>query len=654
MKIELPHCLIGSIFILLGQAHAVPGKDLAPLSLRALPNSPSGGYAPDVVDCPTSRPQLRLADGLSSSEAEWLAQRRNNTVDPMRRLLSRANISDFDAEAYIDNARDNLTTLPNIGIAVSGGGYRALMNGAGFISAADSRNSENGSISGLLQSTTYLAGLSGGGWLVGSIFANNFSTVPDLQRGNNDTALWRFDRTIFTGPEESGIGVLNTVSYWQDISNAVDSKAEGWETSLTDYWGRALSYQLIGTPDGGPAYTFSSIAESDHFQSADTPYPILVSDGRRPGERIISLNATVYEFNPFELGTWDPTVYGFAPLRYIASNFTNGSISSNGSCVRGFDQFGYVMGTSSSLFNQFLLANITSATSDSGIPSFIVDALQGVLERLDEDENDVAQYVPNPFFGWNPTSDNANSDKDQLSLVDGGEDLQNIPLHPLIQPYRAVDIIFAIDSSADTSNNWPNGTALRASYDRSMNDMANGTLFPAVPSAETFINQRLNQRPTLFGCDADNFTLSGNETVPPLIFYIPNAPYTTHSNVSTFDPSYSTDERNAIILNGLNAATQGNGTVDDQWPTCVACAILSRSWWRSGESVPDDCARCFDRYCWNGTTDDSPIENYDPEYILQEEFNADSGDDDSAGSVIPASATLGAVISLVVMSWISL
>ncbi|KAM5343868.1 hypothetical protein ACJ41O_012405 [Fusarium nematophilum] len=599
------------------------------VDIRALPDSPSGEYTPEVVDCPSARPRVRLADGLSDQEESWLRRRRNNTVDPLRTFLSRVNISNFDAQAYIDRVRDNTSALPNVAIAVSGGGYRALLNGAGFISAADSRNNESGPVSGLLQSSTYLAGLSGGGWLVGSIFANNFSTVPDLQAGAEDSAVWRFDRSIFTGPEEAGIGALNTVEYWTEIGNAVAEKADGWDTSITDYWGRGLSYQLVNASEGGPAYTFSSIADTADFKDADTPFPILVADGRAPGERVISLNATVYEFNPYELGTWDPTTYGFAPLRYLTSNFTNGTVDSNGECVRGFDQIGFVMGTSSSLFNQFLLTNITALGDENEIPSFVTRAIEDILKGLDEDDNDIAQYSPNPFFGWNPTNLSVNADQFQLSLVDGGEDLQNIPLHPLIQPVRGVDIIFAVDSSADT-HNWPNGTALRATYDRVGTDIANGTLFPSIPSAETFINERLNQRPTLFGCDADNFTVSDGQSVPPLIFYIPNAPYTTQSNTSTFKMSYSIDDRNAIIQNGLNAATQGNATVDEEWPVCVACAILSRSWWKANETVPDACDRCFDRYCWDGTTNDTAVESYEPGYIIE---GSQEAQDNAAGAI---------------------
>ena len=427
-----------------------------------------------------------------------------------------------------------------------------MMNGAGFLAAADNRTANStgaGGIGGLLQSATYLAGLSGGGWLVGSIYANNFSAVQTLQAGSDGSDIWRFDRSIFKGPEASGISILNTADYFSTFIDEVgDKQSAGFNASITDYWGRALSFQLVNASDGGPSYTFSSIAEQDGFTSGAWPMPVLVIDERAPGTSVVSLNSTVYEVNPFEIGSWDPTTYGFAPLRYVGSNFSEGVVPSDGKCVSGFDQIGYVMGTSSTLFNQALLTLNTSA-----LPSILSDAITSLLTNLGENYNDIAQWQPNPFMNFNNAT-NRNTYSDQLTLVDGGEDGQNIPLYPLIQPNRAVDVIFAVDSSADTSN-WPNGTALVSTYQRSLNaTVENGTAFPSIPDQNTFVNLGLNTRPTFFGCDASNLTGPA-----PLIIYVPNAPYIYQSNVSTFDLEYNITERNAIIRNGYDVATMGNG-----------------------------------------------------------------------------------------------
>jgi len=393
-----------------------------------------------------------------------------------------------------------------------------------------------------------------------------------------------------------------------NIYKEVDNKNKaGFNTTVTDYWGRALSYQLVNASDGGPQYTWSSIQSDTAFSQGNAPMPILVSDGRAPGESLISVNTTIFEFNPFEFGTWDPTTYGFVPLEYLGSKFSNGVLPDNKPCVRGFDNVGYVMGTSSSLFNQFLLrANQTS------IPSVAKTFINNILSTIGKDNNDIADYSPNPFYGYNnKTSRNAQSER--LTLVDGGEDLENIPFHPLIQPHRQVDVIFAVDSSADTANSWPNGTALVATYQRSLpgtgGNLANGTSFPAIPDVNTIVNLGLNTRPTFFGCNASN-----TSTISPLVVYIANAPYVFQSNISTFTDSYSDSVRDALLANGYAAATMGNGTVESSWPTCVGCAILSRSLERTGTPVPDVCAQCFKKFCWDGTLNGTVPAAYEPPY----------------------------------------
>lgn len=365
------------------------------------------------------------------------------------------------------------------------------------------------------------------------------------------------------------------------------------------------------------AYTFSSIQDDTDFANGNAPMPILVADERAPGDIIISLNATVFEFNPFEMGSNDPTLFGFAPLKYIGSNFSNGELPQDQGCVAGFDNLGFVMGTSSSLFNQIFL----NLDAFSTVPELLRNAIAGLLTTIGDDSNDIADYTPNPFLGFrNGTNPSAASNR--LTLVDGGEDLQNIPLNPVIQPLRAVDVIFAVDSSADTivdtgaSPNWPNGTALIATYERANTDIMNRTSFPYIPGHDTFVGLGLNNRPTFFGCNSSNVTEGNN--IPPLIVYLPNSPYVFWSNQSTFGKlDYTLAERNAMIQNGYDTVTQANSTRQgaSNWPTCVGCAILSRSLERNGEAIPEVCQQCFTEYCWNGTIVEKAAP-YHPELLL--------------------------------------
>ena len=49
--------------------------------------------------------------------------------------------------------------------------------------------------------------------------------------------------------------MLSAVQYYDDIYNTINGKVNAgfdFNSPLTDYWGRALSYQLVNASDGGP------------------------------------------------------------------------------------------------------------------------------------------------------------------------------------------------------------------------------------------------------------------------------------------------------------------------------------------------------------------------------------------------------------------
>lgn len=261
------------------------------------------------------------------------------------------------------------------------------------------------------------------------------------------------------------------------------------------------------------------------------------------------------------------------------------------------------MGTSSSLFNQAFL-QIQKA---SNVPEFLLRSINNTLEEVGQDNRDMANW-PNPFYQYHTTS-NSNSNSTILTLVDGGEDLQNIPLHPLTLSGRKVDVILAVDGSADTTTLWPNGTALVSTYQRSINRYSSNN--SAFPDQNTFVNLGLNNHPTFFGCDVGN-----SSQTTPLIVYLPNAPYTYDSNVSIFQLQYTKKQRDAIIQNGYNAVTRGNASVDPNWPACLGCAILSRSFRRTGTQPPPVCVDCFARYCWNGTLNSTTPHEYTSTKII--------------------------------------
>ena len=173
------------------------------LNSRAMADAPNG-YAPANVSCPSPLPVIRPADALSPQEKSWLNKSASTTTEAMITVLERANIPGLDVRNYLTGIANSGGTMPRMGIAVSGGGYRALLNGAGALSAFDNRTTGavgTGQLGGILQASTYVSGLSGGSWVVGSLYTLNFTTVESIIDSTSGflSTLWQFNETIFEG-----------------------------------------------------------------------------------------------------------------------------------------------------------------------------------------------------------------------------------------------------------------------------------------------------------------------------------------------------------------------------------------------------------------------------------------------------------------------
>jgi lysophospholipase len=194
----------------------------------------------------------------------------------------------------------------------------------------------------------------------------------------------------------------------------------------------------------------------------------------------------------------------------------NGS-AINDTCVIGFDQAGFAIGSSGSAWNLWLLEYLSNNTlgqfakrdqclekrqsrPDAANPQ-IISLIDGFEQAFNLTENEVLYGVyPNPFQGYN----NSMINETTLSIVDGSESGQTIPLWPIIQPAREVDFIIAWDASGETPYGWQNGTNIIDTYNAAT---AAGLKFPKVPNAQTFIDFQYNQLPVFFGCYEEDVPL---------------------------------------------------------------------------------------------------------------------------------------------------
>lgn len=192
---------------------------------------------------------------------------------------------------------------------------------------------------------------------------------------------------------------------------------------------------------------------------------------------------------------------------------------------------------------------------------------------------------------------------EQIILADGSEGTASIPLWPMIQPARGSNFLIAWDSDGDAfPYGWQNGTNLIDTYVRAKEE---NIAFPIVPPAETFIHNNYTTKPVFFGCDA-NLTTT-NSTDSPIVLYMANSPYSAYTNYSFFQFATSDSQFSDILLNGLNQVTQGNGTIDEEWPACLGCAVIDRSLAKVNMSRTAQCESCFEKYCWDGTVYDGEV-----------------------------------------------
>jgi len=103
-------------------------------------------YEPVSADCPAT-PLVRDATELGSEESGYVSSRKEKADAALSAWLQKQGSFSNDSQ-------------PIVALASSGGGYRALLAGAGVIKAFDARDS-NTSVSGLYQALTYQSGLSG-------------------------------------------------------------------------------------------------------------------------------------------------------------------------------------------------------------------------------------------------------------------------------------------------------------------------------------------------------------------------------------------------------------------------------------------------------------------------------------------------------------
>jgi lysophospholipase len=229
---------------------------------------------------------------------------------------------------------------------------------------------------------------------------NNWPTATDLVYGNNSTLSgWLLDLNLVI-PGGINIRSQENQLYYDSILGSVSAKAETGmcvsavnslvssftrmrsNISVADPWSRMISYHFLNQTDYANFFTndsphgagqlWSDMPNLPAYEQALAPFPLVVFDSKPAGLNTtnpLPLEPVVYEvsvavtmtsnstkslllkMSPLEFGSYDPQLSAMANASYAGTSLLNGQPANGSSCVTGFDEAGFVMGTSSNLFN---------------------------------------------------------------------------------------------------------------------------------------------------------------------------------------------------------------------------------------------------------------------------------------------------------------
>jgi len=570
------------------------------------------GYVPIRVDCP-SQPFVKsvVQGGLSEEEAAWLVTRQQHVVN------SGAWADYLTSLGFTDSEQLPSQPPPRMGIALSGGGLRATLNGAGVVGGLTQEGGN--STAGVLQLMTYFAGISGGSWTTGSLF-NDLKPIAEWA-----ATLRLHENILFPGSNR-----VQQVSIAQRSVQCAKAKAAAMSgdpntaellgevpehpLSLADLYGRSLSIALLQntTSPGrqfttvGEGTTFSGLAASDTaVATGAAALPLILSGLINAQDPESWADALLpWEISPFWTGSYHSSIASFFATKYTGTQASDCAYSQNGTvegqAVNNFDNLGWTMAGSGLYVGQGVdWQNVTQVRH---------------LSRF-------SATAPNPFDF--PVLNPFNATDGRLHITDAGlGSFGSTPVLPMLLPSRDVKVIFFVDSSSGGPGGYPDGSELFVIAEYAEGVM--GYQYPSVPAtSEEFLADGLNDKVTFFGCGED----------APTFVYIPNHFVTFPSNTSTFKFAYDDEELQGMLENGV--AQVAANPRSPAAPKAIGCLIASEA----GLSTPGECVDLLEEYCWTPPTEERSMD--------------DPPTSQSARPDIPHSVCLAAVAATVI-SFLSL
>uniref|UniRef100_A0A669AYP7 Phospholipase A2 n=1 Tax=Oreochromis niloticus TaxID=8128 RepID=A0A669AYP7_ORENI len=210
---------------------------------------------------------LRFSHTLCDKEKQFREARREKVMLGIKKLLC------------TEDPYKNMTTVPVVAIAGSGGGFRAMVGFSGVMKALFE--------SGVLDCATYIAGLSGSTWYMSTLYAN-----PDFpNKGPKD-----INNELMKRVSSNPLRLLMPKHITHYIQALWTKKASGQPVTFADIFGMLIGETLIPSRMG---IKLSDIQEK--INQAQCPLPLFTCLHVKPDVSELMF-ADWVEFSPYEIG----------------------------------------------------------------------------------------------------------------------------------------------------------------------------------------------------------------------------------------------------------------------------------------------------------------------------------------------------------------
>ncbi|KAI9488138.1 acyl transferase/acyl hydrolase/lysophospholipase [Zychaea mexicana] len=365
--------------------------------------------------------QVRMGTELSNEEKKFIAARKNRQRNA------------FAAFIGVDADQVDPRDVPVVGIASSGGGYRAMNGATGYLKAMKE--------TGMLDCTMYTAGVSGSTWAMAQLYSR-------LTNGSFDTLVDHLKSHIHTHIAN----VSNFIAILQASAQNAKTLMQGLIQRYHQQNGTLNVVDVFGMLLGGTLLTEMQTVvqlklsrQRRFFEDGSWPMPIYCVVHHEVQDLYRWFEFTPFEMGCEELNAWIP-IWGFG------RRFENGK-----SIERLPEQ---TLGTMLGVFGSAFASSLAHFFQEMRVflPEAAIAAVDSTLTQYKESLLTIHPFsparFPNPFYKLPspPTmpEDEITSlfDREYLDLLDAGCD-NNLPFYPLLRKERQVDMIIALDLSAD-------------------------------------------------------------------------------------------------------------------------------------------------------------------------------------------------------------